>query len=114
MYFHDHMVLQKDNPVIWGYSNNVNDVVHIKINGAEVGHSTVQTTSETGHSGVWQVKFTAPSGGHGPYTITAQSGGRSLTLHDVLFGDVWLCSGQSNMEFFVSKVSFNILYIECL
>ncbi|KAJ8301886.1 hypothetical protein KUTeg_020873 [Tegillarca granosa] len=100
------MVLQKDNPVIWGYSNNVNDVIHIKINGAEVGHSTVQTTSETGHSGVWQVKFSAPAGGYGPYTITAQSGSGSLTLRDVLFGDVWICSGQSNMEFFVNKVRF--------
>lgn len=103
-YYHDHMVLQKDNPVIWGYSNNVNDVIHIKINGAEVGHSTVQTTSETGHSGVWQVKFSAPAGGYGPYTITAQSGSGSLTLRDVLFGDVWICSGQSNMEFFVNKL----------
>ena len=34
----------------------------------------------------------------GPYTITATSGECILTLENVLFGDVWICSGQSNMQ----------------
>ena len=44
----------------------------------------------------------------GPYEVLAQQtfGRRNLTLsiHDVLFGDVWLCSGQSNMQMTVSQV----------
>lgn len=98
-YYGDHMVIQKTNPTIWGYSQQVNDEVHIKINGKEVGHSNVQLSSTQEHTGIWQVNFPAPSEGHGPYTITAQSSNGSLTLHDVWFGDVWVCSGQSNMEY---------------
>ncbi|MDQ3277145.1 MAG: sialate O-acetylesterase, partial [Bacteroidota bacterium] len=47
-------------------------------------------------SGAWKVKVATPVAG-GPYTILI-SDGTPLTLHDVLIGEVWLCSGQSNME----------------
>ncbi|XP_065890778.1 sialate O-acetylesterase-like [Dysidea avara] len=40
----------------------------------------------------------------GPHVITATAGNLTLTLNDVLFGDVWICSGQSNMRFTVSSV----------
>ena len=41
----------------------------------------------------------------GPYTVTATSQKHgSATLQDVLFGDVWICSGQSNMQFTVPQV----------
>ena len=47
-----------------------------------------------------------PAGG--PYTIVATSvvnkTAVNITLNDVLFGDVWLCGGQSNMQFTVSQV----------
>ena len=41
----------------------------------------------------------------GPHVITATAGDITLTLNDVLFGDVWMCSGQSNMQFTVPSVS---------
>lgn len=51
----------------------------------------------------------------GPYKVMAQQtfGGMNITLrvHDVLFGDVWLCSGQSNMEMTVSQVIFRVSLI---
>ena len=58
-------------------------------------------------SGVWKVTLDAQDAG-GPYTINASSKvgntTSSLSLADVLFGDVWLCSGQSNMAFTVTQV----------
>ena len=46
----------------------------------------------------------------GPYTITATSQKHgSATLQDVLFGDVWICSGQSNMHFTVPMVRFLLI-----
>ena len=51
----------------------------------------------------WQIQMKpVPVGG--PYTFKASLGDDSLQISDVLFGDVWLCSGQSNMEFPVSNV----------
>ena len=41
----------------------------------------------------------------GPHVITATAGNESIVLNDVLFGDVWVCSGQSNMQFTVPSVS---------
>lgn len=40
-----------------------------------------------------------------PFTIAAVSSGTTITLSDVLFGDVWVCSGQSNMQFTVPQVN---------
>ena len=64
--------------------------------------------------GVWQVVLQPMCAG-GPHRITAYSHveGRlkMITLKDVLFGDVWICSGQSNMQFTVGMVSlclFNV------
>ncbi|KAK3091603.1 hypothetical protein FSP39_021102 [Pinctada imbricata] len=92
------MVLQRGaRTSIWGTSSKVGDTVHISINGSDVGHATVDA------SNVWQVVFTPPPG-IGPYTIQAKSSLGTRSLVDVLFGDVWVCSGQSNMEFFVDKL----------
>ena len=58
-------------------------------------------------SGVWRVTLDSQDAG-GPYTIMASSKvgntTSSVSLEDVLFGDVWVCSGQSNMEFTVTQV----------
>ena len=51
----------------------------------------------------------------GPYTVTATSQKHgSATLQDVLFGDVWICSGQSNMHFTVPHVSMSCSYMYSL
>jgi sialate O-acetylesterase len=51
-----------------------------------------------GPSGDWQVQLSPLTGGGPPATLTVQ-GKNQLTIHDVLVGEVWVCSGQSNMEF---------------
>ena len=53
---------------------------------------------------VWSVQFD-PVSNPGPYTIQAVLEQDKLTLTDVLFGDVWVCSGQSNMVFTINQVS---------
>jgi len=58
--------------------------------------------------GIWKVTLDSRSAG-GPHIITATSVvddvKENITLKDVLFGDVWVCSGQSNMGFAVSQVT---------
>ena len=58
--------------------------------------SSQAVTAAVGRDGCWQAAVPTPSAG-GPYTIELNDG-ESLTLRDVLIGEVWLCSGQSNME----------------
>ena len=53
---------------------------------------------------MWEVQLDAVSE-DGPFTITASSNGCDLTLDDILFGDVWVCSGQSNMVHRLDNVS---------
>ena len=60
---------------------------------------------------VWSVLLAARPAG-GPYTLTMKASGTSLTLKDVLFGDVWLCSGQSNMEFSIPGVCSYLRYCD--
>ena len=58
-------------------------------------------------SGIWKVTLDSQGAG-GPHNITATSvvddTAETITLKDVLFGDVWVCSGQSNMAFTISQV----------
>lgn len=59
--------------------------------------------------GVWSVSL-PPQGGPGPVAIEATDGQGTVSLKDVLFGDVWVCSGQSNMEFTLDMVGGSIFF----
>ena len=88
--FGDNMVLHRNKPdKIWGWSQP-GDAVHVVI-----GSSTASAVAGADHR--WQVEIQPPPAG-GPYTVKI-TGRQSLELHNVLVGDVWLCAGQSNMEF---------------
>ncbi len=88
--FGDNMVLQRGKPnPIWGWSVP-GDKVRVEIQ----GHTA---TAVAGPDGRWQARLDPPPAG-GPYTIKI-SGRQSIVLHEVLVGDVWLCGGQSNMQF---------------
>lgn len=87
--FGDHMVLQRDKDnVFWGWTNP-GEKVSVQITG-----KPVSATADA--SGKWMVKIRPPRVG-GPYTVKI-SGQQTIELKDVLVGDVWVCSGQSNME----------------
>ena len=84
----DSMILQRDIPVnIWGWSA-VNEKVTVKFNG-----KTYKTKGNA--EGKWIIKLPATKAG-GPYTIDINASNK-ISLKEILFGDVWFCSGQSNM-----------------
>ncbi|MDR2883123.1 MAG: beta galactosidase jelly roll domain-containing protein [Alistipes sp.] len=95
----DGMVLQRDTPLkVWGWADTGETV---KLTFQNKTYST-----RTGRGGEWSISLPALSPG-GPYTLTVagnRSGGEEIVLHDVMVGDVWMCSGQSNMETFVYRV----------
>ena len=57
-----------------------------------------RTTVRTAKDGTWRAVLPAMNYG-GPYTMTVTTGKESLTVSDILVGEVWVASGQSNMEF---------------
>ena len=104
-YYQSHMVLQKspEKAVLWRYATTLGDTVVVKLNGLSVAQVTV-TGNTDGAGGVWVAKFPAQRAG-GPNTISITSRDGNVTISDVLFGDVWVCSGQSNMQFKMHGVS---------
>lgn len=96
--FCDHMVLQQqtDAPV-WGKAN---PGATVKIT-TSWDHRHYSVRAET--NGRWKVKVKTPVAG-GPYQITL-SDGKEIKLRDVLIGEVWICSGQSNMQMPVKETN---------
>lgn len=87
----EHMVLQQNSNVkLWGWADGKKVTVTTSWN-----NRTYQAA--TGKDGAWMVKVDTPAGGYTPYSITI-SDGTPVTLSDILVGEVWICSGQSNME----------------
>ncbi|MEX6689298.1 sialate O-acetylesterase [Danxiaibacter flavus] len=99
-FFSSNMVLQRQKPiVIWGTAR-ANYVFQIAFAGKN-------SKVVTGKDGKWQAVFPAmPAGGPYDLVINADS---SYTLRNIMIGDVWLCSGQSNMEWIMLK-TFNAPY----
>jgi sialate O-acetylesterase len=91
--FSDHAVLQRDRPVrIWGWGQ-AGENVTVHFHGQTV-------SAQTDPSGYWEVWLKPESAG-GPYSLTVNGDATATPLErkDILVGDVWLASGQSNMEF---------------
>lgn len=89
--FGDNMVLQQQTACnLWGTADADKTV---KVRTSWDG-KTYKTVAD--HQGKWQLQVQTPAAG-GPYDITL-SDGQTLTLHNVLVGEVWICAGQSNME----------------
>ncbi len=85
----DHAVLQRDMPVhIWG-SADPGEPITVSFHGQKQS----ATTDGLGH---WSL-YLRPEAAGGPYPLTVQ-GSNTITLNDILIGDVWFASGQSNME----------------
>jgi sialate O-acetylesterase len=95
MLFGDHMVLQQEMALpVWGWAD-AGEKVTVTI-------GTESATATAGADGTWMVKLPPLPNGAPPVTVTV-AGKNKLTFSDVLVGDVWLCSGQSNMEFSLSQ-----------
>ncbi|MBN1796414.1 MAG: hypothetical protein JW804_07060 [Sedimentisphaerales bacterium] len=96
------MVLQQDTDVpLWGWAEP-NENIQVQ---TSWGSRNFGTSTKAGSGGDWEVKIKTPKAG-GPYTITIK-GNNSLELTNILIGEVWICSGQSNMEMPVGFVNNN-------
>jgi len=93
----DGMVLQRNAPVkVWGWADeNTNVTVHFL-------DSTYTTVSDV--SGAWSMVLPEYQAG-GPYTMEILAGD-TVNISNIKIGDVWICSGQSNMELSMSRVSW--------
>ena len=90
----DHMVLQRGQPIpIWGRDDPGTEV--------EVAIAGKSASAKADEAGKWSVELPAMEAG-GPHTLTVKGSGE-INVKDVLVGEVWLCSGQSNMEWTVSR-----------
>jgi len=91
--FGDNMVLQREIKIpVWG-SAKAGAKITVLLNG-------VKATGTTGQDGKWMVKLPSMKAG-GPYKLSVSSH-ENIVFKNVLVGDVWICSGQSNMEYKIS------------
>jgi len=92
----DHMVLQSGQPLpIWGWADP-GEMVAVTIPGQSV-------TAKAGEDGRWQVKLAKLEPGDPFDMAVTGSSGSKVIVKDILVGEVWVCSGQSNMEWPVTR-----------
>ena len=94
--FSSSMVLQRQMAVpVWGWADAGEEV--------KVEFADQEVSSRADIEGKWMVELAAMKAG-GPYDMTV-SGKNTIKLTDILVGEVWICSGQSNMAMLVSSVN---------
>ena len=92
--FGDHMVLQRDKPVpVWGWSEEDQEV--------KVTFGGKSASARAGKDGRWEVRLPAMKANDQGRELTIE-GSEKIIIKDVLVGEVWVCSGQSNMEWSVN------------
>lgn len=92
--YSDHMVLQRERPICIHGTANAGDKIKVSLAGKKL-------KSEAGADGKWEVEFPAMPAG-GPYELSISTKEKTLKFEDIWIGEVWLCAGQSNMEFKLS------------
>ena len=94
--FGNHAIIQRDKPILLTGTSAPGEDLTVTFAGTS-------SPAVADGSGKWSASFPARSAG-GPYTIIVGGiGGANATAEDVMVGDVWLCSGQSNMEYPVRR-----------
>ena len=94
----DGMVLQQNENVnIWGWAKP-SAKISVK---AQWLAEVIKTNADA--DGKWMVTLSTPAGSYEKYSITVSAGKETVEVKDVMIGEVWLCSGQSNMAWTVSK-----------
>jgi sialate O-acetylesterase len=90
-YISDNMILQRDRPVtIRGWAA-AGETVKVMLN--DIAYSAIAKNDST-----WSVQLKSHKAG-GPYTLRISTVKENITVNNILFGDIWFCSGQSNMNF---------------
>ena len=92
----DGMVIQRNKPIVFRGKANAGETVKVNFNGNML-------SAITNDAGKWKTTFPAEKAG-GPYKAQISTKKEKLTIKDIYVGEVWLCSGQSNMELPVNAV----------
>ncbi len=101
--FGDHMVLQRSASVpIWGWADPGEEIVVTPSWASGGANSSGQVRAVATAAGEWRVRLSTPPAG-GPHAISVQGQSSGVLLKDILAGEVWICSGQSNMQWTVSQ-----------
>ena len=97
--FTDHAVLQQQTQVpVWGWGDP-GKMVEVRWDG-----KSYKTSVKA--DGSWRVEIPTGKADGAAYTLTVKSGKETLTVNDIVLGEVWICSGQSNMEMPISGFGF--------
>ncbi|MBQ2289990.1 MAG: hypothetical protein II249_04900 [Bacteroidaceae bacterium] len=96
--YSDNMVIQRDKPFVVKGTANAGDKVIVKLGKKKV-------KAQTNDWGEWQVAFAPMKADGKSYTMTVECGKEKMTYSNIAVGEVWLCSGQSNMAFMVKESS---------
>lgn len=92
------MVLQRHKPIpVWGWAD-AGEKVTVELSGSGIAGKI--KTVKAGKDGKWMLRLDAENEG-GPYSLIVKGKKNTITLDDVLIGEVWICSGQSNMQWTV-------------
>ncbi|MCK4750156.1 MAG: 9-O-acetylesterase, partial [Bacteroidales bacterium] len=94
--FSDNMMFQRNQPIrVWGEADG-NERIQIDFNG-------MSYKTRANKSGSWNIEIPSMKAG-GPFEMTI-NGKNTVKLSNILIGDIWVCSGQSNMQWPLSKVN---------
>ena len=96
--YSDNMVIQRDKPFVVKGTANTGDKITVKLGKQKV----VANTNEWGE---WEASFAPMQADGKSYTMTVECGKKKITYKNIVIGEVWLCSGQSNMAFMVKESS---------
>ena len=96
--YSDNMVIQQRKPFTVSGTANAGDEITVKL-----GRQKRKAT--TGDDGCWEVTFDAMKADGKSYKLTVECGKAKLSFENIVVGEVWLCSGQSNMAFMVKESS---------
>ncbi len=109
-YYQDHMVLQRapQRAIVWGYSDAFNAPILLTMNNKMYRTRSSSASANSLGESTWSVTLAAQTE-EGPFQVKITQplpNGtlETITLNDVLFGDVWVCSGQSNMGFSLNRM----------
>lgn len=94
--FSSNMVLQQDKPITFFGTADKGTNISVAFNG-----NTILASAD--EDGRWKTQFPAMKAGKNSYAVTISDGQNKLKLDDILIGEVWFCSGQSNMQMPIGK-----------
>ncbi len=95
--FQSNMVIQRDKPMaVWGWADPGDAI--------SLGFSGKQGSATANKDGVWRITLPALPANTSPQTLTVKDGSETVTLNNILIGDIWIVGGQSNMQHPLSNV----------